>query len=451
MKRAARPAVVIPFLLCFSAVAWGGADDAPSLKELTKDLREAVAAGRLTRATDLAGQIGQLGTPAAVDALVQYGINCGMYDLEKSVGGILVGLQGDDSLARIAHHANKNNAFEVRVFLTLVLAKRPETEAFAAVLKNLYDPFVSVTLTAIEATVERGQVAAVDHLVAALEFQEKRGGGGDPLIKFELRKALTTFTAEDFEVADDWRNFWEPRKKNFVRPDGSNRKDALTGVVRKGPKFFEIEVVDAKVLFLLDISGSMDKRDPLPEEQGDPEGGAKSGGTGVDKKEKEKGKKEGGDEPGEIPESRRRLTRVQKELSRVISELPPATEFEIITFNHEVKEFKGKLVSATDGMKQEAIRYVTSLQPAGETHTDEALEKAFNVPSVTSIFLLSDGAPRRNDTLLDVKPILERVRELNRYRRVFLHTVGFEQAGSNLRKFMQQLAKQNRGVYKALR
>lgn len=445
MTRVLRSVVLSACLLAVSAAA-RGADDEPGLKSLRNDFRAAVAEGRIKDAGDLAGAIAALGTPASVDALVQYGINCGHYDVEKTVGGNLRDMKGAAALERIAHHANKSNAFEVRVFLTLVLAKRPEADAFAAVLRNLYDPFPSVAFAAIEAIVERGQLGAVDHLIEALDFQEKRGGGGDPLIKYEIRKALTTFTTEDFEIAADWANFWEPRKKDFVRPDGVNRKDALTGVQRTGPKFFDIEVVDTKVLFLLDISGSMDKRDPLPEEEGDPDGGAKSGGTGVVDKDK---KKKEEDEP--IPESRRRLTRVQKELSKVISELPRGTQFEIIIFNHEVRPFKGKLVDASEAVKAEAIRFITSLQPQGETHTDDALEAAFEVPNVTSIFLLSDGAPRRNDTLLDVKPILDRVRELNRYRRVFLHTVGFEQAGSNLRKFMQQLAKQNRGVYKALR
>jgi hypothetical protein len=76
---------------------------------------------------------------------------------------------------------------------------------------------------------------------------------------------------------------------------------------------------------------------------------------------------------------------------------------------------------------------------------------AFDVSDATTIFLLSDGAPRRGDKPMDVDPILAKVREDNRFRRVRIHTVGFLQAGSNLRKFMTRLAAQNQGHYKELR
>ena len=68
-----------------------------------------------------------------------------------------------------------------------------------------------------------------------------------------------------------------------------------------------------------------------------------------------------------------------------------------------------------------------------------------------AIFLLSDGAPKRDGERLDVDPILEWVREANRFARIRLHTVGFEQAGSKMRKFMRRLAKQNHGDYVELK
>jgi len=50
-----------------------------------------------------------------------------------------------------------------------------------------------------------------------------------------------------------------------------------------------------------------------------------------------------------------------------------------------------------------------------------------------------------------VEPILEWVREANRFKRIRINTVGFKQAGKSLRAFMRKLARQNNGEYKELR
>jgi hypothetical protein len=109
------------------------------------------------------------------------------------------------------------------------------------------------------------------------------------------------------------------------------------------------------------------------------------------------------------------------------------------------------LVSASSRRKKEAIQYVRKFSAEGETWTDHALREAFGAPNLKAIFLLSDGAPRRDNQLLDTQPILQWVREANRFRRIRLNTVGFEQAGKKLRAFMRNLALQNNGEYIELR
>ena len=121
--------------------------------------------------------------------------------------------------------------------------------------------------------------------------------------------------------------------------------------------------------------------------------------------------------------------------------------FNIITFNHEIKSLAQGLKKATSRNKREAINYVKNFQAQGETWTDHALREAFSASNLRAIFLLSDGAPRRDNTLLETGPILQWVREANRFRRVRLNTVGFAQAGKSLRAFMRSLAKQNNGEY----
>ncbi len=207
-------------------------------------------------------------------------------------------------------------------------------------------------------------------------------------------------------------------------------------------------MVSKKVVFLLDISGSMAVKDQLPEEASpEPRGST----TAVKDRRKKAKKDEEKPDPEDIPDSRRRLRRVQKELIAVIHKLPPQTSFNIITFNHEIRHFRNQLIMATDANKRRASKFVRDFVAEGETWTDAALEAAFDVAGVNTIFLLSDGAPRRNDTLLHIKPILNWMRDANRFRRIRIHTVGFKQAGSNLKRFMKKLATQNHGLYKELK
>lgn len=382
------------------------------------------------------------GSKKAVEALIDIGLVGELYPLERYIGSKLVGLPAGDAFDRVCELARKHGNPKSRIVLTLVLAKRPEKEAYTAVLTNLYDRDDSVALTSVEALVKKDHIGCISHLIEALGRQEKMGKT-EGLVAYEIRKALLGLTAEDFTRADDWTNWWGPRKDNFTKPEpGTVQKRGLTSVRKDPPAFFGMEVAAKRVLFLLDVSGSMEIRDPMPEGPTEEE---KRGGTTV-------GPKPAAPEPSEAPESRMRLRRVQKELIETIDKLSADTKFNIVTFNHEIHKFHSKsLTSASSRNKRKAIDFVRNINAQGETWTDNALEESFGFEDLRAIFLLSDGAPRRSNSLLPVDPILEWVREANRFKRVRINTVGFEQAGKTMRKFMSKLARQNNGEYKELR
>ena len=98
-----------------------------------------------------------------------------------------------------------------------------------------------------------------------------------------------------------------------------------------------------------------------------------------------------------------------------------------------------------------AINYVRSFKAEGETWTDHAMHHVFETPGLRAVFLLSDGAPKRDGQRLPTDPILKWIKEANRFSRVRIHTVGFEQAGSKMRKFMGAIARQNHGKYVELK
>lgn len=418
-----------------------------SVSTLKKELKEALASKSMNAAYQAMKALVEMNTTSSVEALVDTTLTIENYDVEKAVGAMIVKMPEGKGYDRLCQLATKHREFAVRVVLTLALAHRHDKPAYTAVLTNLHDSFDSVVFAALEGVEKLNDLATVPHLIRALEIQEKRHKQGTA-IWFETRKTLKLITGKDLELAADWKNFWDANGRDYKRPEKADKE--ITSVELDPPIFFDIEVGTKKMLFLLDVSGSMEIKDPLPEEAKDPD---KDKGKTVVNDPKKRKKKEEEEAKKEIPDSRMRLRRVQKELIAVIDKLPPDTLFNIITFNHEIKTWKneGNLVPANNVNKTQAKKFIRDFSAQGETYTDYALRDAFDVSGIDTIFLLSDGAPRRKNKLLDPNRITQWVRESNRFRRIRIHTVGFEQAGSNLRRFMSKVARQNNGVYKELR
>ncbi|HIC24115.1 MAG TPA: hypothetical protein EYO84_11845 [Planctomycetes bacterium] len=438
-------ALLLVLLLCCGSALQGVEPRSADISRAKAVLANAIAQQRFDEASRAVDVLVLDGSKKAIEALVQVGLGGDYYGIERYIGSKLIGIDPGAAFDRVCELATKDKRPSARIILTLVLSARTELNANAAILTNLFDPDDSVALTAVEALTKKDNFALVDHLIEALSRQEKMGRK-DHLLAYEIRKCLLKVTGEDFQTAVDWRNFWGPRKNNYEKPDPTEKKRGLTSVKRDPPAFFGMEVVAKNVIFLLDVSGSMEKVDLLPENPGDAVGGG-GGGTGI-------GGEGGAPPPAPTPgqkESRQRIRRVQDELIRTIGKLAPDVQFNVISFNHKIHLMSKGLVRASSRRKREAIKYVRNFSAEGETWTDHALREAFGAPGLRVIFLLSDGAPRRDNKLLDTAPILQWVREANRFRRVRINTVGFAQAGSNLRKFMGDLARQNNGEYIELR
>lgn len=444
---AASCAVVAPSLA--GAAAPSSADD------LRKQLVTAKAQGSVTSAVEACTALFRLDTEDGVDAVADVGLTKDWPEIENFIlNYVQLELKPGPALTRVCHLARKHKEVPVRVIFTLALAVRNEPEAYKAVLESLFDPIEAVSKSALEALRRRDEIAPVDHLIQALAHHEARGPAGANLC-YETRTLLTELTGKDLELAQDWKTYWDTHKDGFQRPPKANRgtpaeEQARTKVKGKGPAFFQHEVVAPRIVFVLDVSDSMAIRDPLPEEP-DPEAekakkGGRTGVKGKDEEKKEKPKQE------DIPESRQRLARVKKELIQVLSELPETVHFNIVTFNHKIGRFKpGGLLPADARTKQEAIQFVQGFSPDGLTHTDEALEAAFDIQEVSTIYLLSDGAPRKGDTLLPFEPIWDWIQVNNRFRRIKINTIGFEQEGANLKKFLRRVAFLTRGDYTELK
>ena len=270
----------------------------------------------------------------------------------------------------------------------------------------------------MESLAARGEATVVDALIDLLEAQQKRKGILW-LTTLEAIKCLTGSRREFLDAAD-WRNWWRARgKKPLTQKELEKEKGGADEKMRRhktsAPQFFGREIASRRVVFVMDVSGSMELGKPS------------------------------------------RLKRVQQELERCVEHLPPNARFNIIAFNHKVLVWQKHLVRATDKNKRMACRFIDSFVAEGQTHTDEALHAAFSIKDVDNIILLSDGAPYKLEhgetvSVKFIQEILEWVRKENRFRKVRIDTFGFEEVadeedGEILVKFLRRLAEDNGGVF----
>jgi hypothetical protein len=323
-----------------------------------------------------------------------------------------------------------NKDWRVREILVQAIAKKPGDDADEALLEALNDKNAIVQGTAIRALAERKIVKAIEPIIAILEKTEKKRD--EPWL--DAQTALVGMTGvSDIAKAADWKTWWEGNKKTFdpkkVRP---GRGPGET-VIREAPKIFGREVLSKRVVFILDISGSMLGKDT-------PSEGGEKGRTFTPKDEGY----------AAIPENRMRMVRLREAMKECLEGLPPDTKFTIILFSTGTKIWKSELVPATAENKSEAIDYIMDVQPQGFTWTDAALEAAFEIPEANTFYLFSDGVPQRGvdpatnkSQFIDTNEICEKVQEWNRLRKVKIHTIGIGEANP---QFMARLATENGGT-----
>jgi hypothetical protein len=168
------------------------------------------------------------------------------------------------------------------------------------------------------------------------------------------------------------------------------------------PTFFNQQLGEQKLVFVVDVSGSMNQLVPRL--------------------------------------TVNRLDLTKQELARLIDSLPPDRQFQILPFSHGVGAWSpAGLVEANAANKAAAVGFVRSLLPQGETPARAALEKALEYNDAQALCFLSDGDPT------DASPdqILQVVKQKNVPARK-VYTFAFD--GANV-AFMTRLAEENGGRY----
>ena len=286
------------------------------------------------------------------------------------------------------------------------LAKRDPAKVVPALSARLEDVRWLVRVAVVktlEDTPAKEGIAAID----------QRRAKEDGRLKAACARALTALTGQQIPANPEmWRIWWEANRDKWTGKPQEKAPDPFGNVAKaddaasKQTGFFGIEVESKRVVFVIDISGSM---------------ATAMGGTGPDAKKS-------------------RAEAAKSELVRVLGALEDGALFNMVFFSSAVKVWKPEMQKADAKTRKEAQDYVTAIQIGGATNTYDALEAAFGLGDmgkgkkkesdptgdarVDTIVFLSDGKPTQGRTT-DPDAIRTAVRDWNKSRRIAIHTVAF--------------------------
>ncbi len=316
----------------------------------------------------------------------------------------------------------------------------------APAVAALQDPVWQVRASAIHALGHVRHKDSMQPLITALEKEEGR-------LRADAAVALESLTGRGFgQRLELWQRFWENYKDRYEIPTDEElaalrAKQAEHAQIYKSADsiaFHGVDTPSRRVLFVIDVSGSMENEVVDKDRFVD----------------------------GEYP-SFSRIDIVKTELARTIEGLESYVEFNILAFATEVKKWKKGLTRANVLNKASAMDFARKLEPlggaskqdlaavglvgaanlgAGKTNTFGALAAALGLDAkrpkgyateLDTIFFLSDGKPTTGK-FTDREDILREVKRANDLRRIVIHTIAL---GQFEKGFMRRLAQDNGGVF----
>ena len=248
----------------------------------------------------------------------------------------------------------------------------------------------STRLTALKLLEEARVPESVGMIIAQMKSEEGR-------MAHEFADTLFDLTGQPFRTRwGNWDAWWknegegfEPISKSELR---KRRKEEEERRLRQvtAVKFFGIRIISHRVIFIIDVSGSMNEitRAKYVGGQGEP-----------------------------------RMTVAQRELKRCIEGLDQKALFNILTFSGGVDPWlEDGVRDAGARSRDEAKEFVDRLGAMGGTNLYGALRQAFEDPDVDTIFVLSDGEPSTGD-VIDPFEIREHVKRWNAERDIEINSI----------------------------
>jgi len=448
-----RQAVLMAVVMAGLAALYAG-----EFEDLCDEARKAVSKRDVETAVKLLEQVGSYNNAEAAKFLLGIAAKAAKEpEIFDALVGALANMTNEEAQSVVVK-AVTSGSRDARLAAIEACVNYNTDAANEALYKALLDTNDIIAISAARALANTYDKTAIEPLIKALEQAEKRKRDR---VVMELCMGLERITgASGPQTAADWRAWWNANKDKPLPRETRPLDKAVTSspfVSRFKTSVFGLPVRSKRVIFIIDVSGSMKQADPPP--QNWREEVEKQLKTIADKNLREKKKKEVEKEMKNWGKERQRIYRVKKELTRCIRNLPNDVKFNIISFSDVITKWRPGLTRATESAKKKAIAWVQKLEADGLTHTDEAIEEAFKDRQVDTIILLTDGAPTHiggdakpewgghEDSKALIAQILEWVRKHNRLRKITIHCLGFEEANFD---FLKQLARENNGTCKAI-
>ncbi|HEU4417325.1 MAG TPA: HEAT repeat domain-containing protein [Planctomycetota bacterium] len=289
-------------------------------------------------------------------------------------------------------------------------------------------------------------VETVPALIAVLErFRDHpddvKSGKLSGLLLYQAHELLLSMTGAVIPATspEKWREFWEKEKDNIQ----VTKKRELTGLEKTvAGGFCGIPVQGTRVVFVVDLSGSMD--------------------WDMDKVEAD-GRKT----------LQKRIDFAKRELCRAMDVIAPNAMFNLVTFSDDAEIWKEKgLVPATEPNRRAFKQHVNEkIRAIGATNVWAGLQEALKIKSqvygtryesnVDEVFVLSDGAPTVGE-VTDPIEILRLVEEANKFANMRINTIFISSATPpehqrnqpkmeiTPQELMKRLAEKNGGKFREL-
>lgn len=299
----------------------------------------------------------------------------------------------------------------------------------AALVAALDHPEWSTRLAALRELERRATPAAVGAIVGRLAREDGR-------LRHELADALWRLTGQPLGTnAQAWAGWWKDHAEGFraLSAEELARRDAeqaerelrrttsaafvgddgetrfLRDLSLEDEAFFGLQVVSHRVVFMIDVSASMDERLEEPLDRG---------------------------------RIRTRLELASSQLARILGQLDAVTRFRIVSFSGRVASWSEELRIATPEAVAGARAHVLGLQPAPGTNVYDGLRLAFADEAIDTVYVISDGEPTAGD-VQDGSALRAIVREWNRLRGIEVHCISI---GPEL-ELLRGLARDSGGAY----
>lgn len=285
--------------------------------------------------------------------------------------------------------------------------------------KNLHDFFVtkladvnwSTRFAALRALESLRTTEAIGALIERLPQEVGR-------MEVLFTDALWRLTGKPFGMrVTAWTSWWQNEGAGFTPISASElatleleAEERNLRQVSTVAEFFGIKIVSHRVIFIIDVSGSMSEqlRTMYVGEQGPT-----------------------------------RIDVAKKELAKAVEGLDPKALFNIISFSSDMARWREDgIASPTKQDRADALQYIERLGAGGGTNIYGALEMAFDDLDVDTIVMLSDGEPSVGE-VVDAGVIRDAVAEWNDTRGVQIHTVA---VGGSL-QLMEWIAADSGGQY----